>query len=302
MSSPVAICVGNFDGVHAGHVRLVETARAAAGRPGTVHAIVFEPHPTTVLRPERAPARLTRFADRAALLRAAGADEVTALAPTPDLLGRAPETFVDDLVARYRPSFIVEGPDFRFGRGRAGSVETLRSLEAGRGYETIVIDPVERAVSNGQIVPVSSSVIRWLVARGRVADAAMLLGRPYELSGAVIKGDQRGRAIGMPTANIDHGGLLLPADGIYTGRARRGGGAAWWPAAISVGTKPTFGVHPRVCEAHLVGFDGPLDEYGWTLRLEVRAWLRDQVCYPCVASLADQLARDIERARVAGAG
>jgi riboflavin kinase/FMN adenylyltransferase len=154
---------------------------------------------------------------------------------------------------------------------------------------------VEASLSDQHVVRVSSTMVRWLVQRGRMFDAATLLGRPYELIGPVVRGDRRGRTFDVPTANLDHGECLLPADGIYAGTARHENGAAY-PAAISVGTKPTFGDRPRSCEAHLIGYDGALDDYGWTLHLEIRSWLRDQIRYDDAGALVRQLKRDISRA------
>jgi riboflavin kinase/FMN adenylyltransferase len=295
MPGSVAISIGNFDGVHRGHQALVAAARAAAGDDGEVVILSFDPAPILVLRPEVQPARLTTFEQRAALLKEAGADRVEPLRPTPELLGLSPQAFIEQVVAAHRPAAIVEGPDFRFGRGRAGTVRTLADLGSAHGYETIVIEPVEVGLVGQQIVTASSSMVRWLVERGRVADAAALLGRPYELQGTVVPGDRRGRVIGVPTANLDHGDALLPADGVYAGVARRDDGGAW-PAAISVGVKPTFTAAPRLCEAHLVGFDGPLDDYGWTMHLQCTRWLRGQIAFDGPDALQQQLRRDVARA------
>ena len=122
------------------------------------------------------------------------------------------------MVPRWKPAFVVEGPDFRFGRGRAGSIETLRGGEAEHGYRTLVIDPVTASLANTCLVTVSSSLVRQLIGQGRVGDAAALLGRPYEITCPVVAGDRRGRGLGVPTANLDHGEMLLPADGVYAGR------------------------------------------------------------------------------------
>ena len=294
MSSPVAITIGNFDGMHIGHVQLVRTARSIVGDDGRVVVFSFDPHPVTVLRGGD-PGRLTTFAERTRLLKEVGADEVVALNPTPRFLGQEPEEFLTTVIDPYRPGVIVEGPDFHFGRGRAGSVQTLRQLESKHGYRTMVIDPVEVALTDQSLVRVSSTMVRWLIERGRVRDVALLLGRPYELIGPVVEGDRRGRAIGVPTANLDHVDHLLPGDGIYVGSGRLPDGRGY-PAAISIGTKPTFGRHPRLCEAHLIGYDGPLDDYGWTLRLQITDWLRDQIRFPEVRQLSEQMQRDIARA------
>ncbi|MCP3905417.1 MAG: riboflavin biosynthesis protein RibF [Planctomycetes bacterium] len=296
MPESTAVTIGNFDGVHRGHTRLVQAARAEVGDDGRVIVLSFDPHPLTALRPDVEIRRLTGFERRTALLAAAGADEVVRLEPTADVLDRAPDEFIADVARRFAPSVIVEGPDFRFGRGRAGDVRTLRKLETTHGYRTVVIDPVEAALANQHVVRVSSSMVRWLLERGRVADAGMLLGRPYALQTTVVPGDRRGRTLGIPTANLDRGDDVLPADGIYAGTARRPDGRCY-AAAISVGTKPTFGAHARVCEAHLLDYDGPVDDYGWTIDLRFERWLRDQVRYDDVARLVEQLQRDLDNVR-----
>jgi riboflavin kinase/FMN adenylyltransferase len=308
-STRTAITIGNFDGVHLGHTALIEAAREAAGETGRVLAITFEPHPATILRPGTRLKKLMNIDQRRQRLLEAGAEEVITLQPTRELLNQTPAEFIGELAARYRPAFIIEGPDFRFGRGRAGTVSTLRQLEATFGYQTIIVEPVEASLTDHCIVQVSSSMTRWLIEHGRVGDAARLLGRPYELWSTVVKGDQRGRTIGFPTANLQNetstggngGGCLLPADGIYAGMAQRmdgNGGRREYVAAISVGTKPTFGGGlPRTCEAYLLDYDGPVDDYGWEIQLQFHHWLRDQIAFISVGPLVDQLHRDVEDAR-----
>lgn len=293
------ITIGNFDGVHLGHAALVSAARRVAERSALGHSgpavtvLSFDPSPITLLQPGKAPPRLSQFTQREQWLRRAGADDIVALRPTPGLLDLTAERFLNTLVEQYRPVAIVEGPDFRFGRARGGSIALLRELESRFGYETIVVDPVEAVLSDQNLVRVSSTLVRWLLMHGRVRDAMVLLGRPYELRCQVVRGDRRGRTIGVPTANLDQLDQLLPGDGIYAGLAERPDGRRF-PAAISVGTKPTFGQHPRTCEAHLLGYSGPLDDYGWTIRLEFHHWLRDQLIYHEVDALIDQLQRDIQ--------
>jgi riboflavin kinase/FMN adenylyltransferase len=294
MPGKTSIIVGNLDGVHPGHLALLATARRDAGPGGRVIVLAFDPNPLSILRPDAAPARLTTFEHRTELLLAAGADEVVRLEPAPDLLELSAEDFVARIVEAHQPDAIVEGPDFRFGRGRAGCVETLRSLEAVHGYRTLVIDAVDVTLRDGSVARAGSSLVRWLLRQGRVDDAGCALGRPYELRGNVLRGDARGRDLGVPTANLDPSGCLLPADGIYAGLATVPDGREL-PAAISVGTKPTFGARPRACEAHVIGYDAPLDTYGWHLRLRLRHWMRDQVAYRRVEDLVDQLHRDIRR-------
>lgn len=297
MSGARAIAIGAFDGVHLGHAGLIRAARSAVGGSGRVTALAFEPHPLRVLRPRQAPAQLSSFRQRRDWLLEAGADEVTALEPTAELLGRSPQSFLEWVTARHAPEVIVEGSDFRFGCDRSGSVATLKRHERLLGYRAVVIDDVEAVLCDQSVVRVTSSLIRWLVRRGRVRDAAILLGRTHELAGEVVPGDGRGsNAIGVPTANLDHGVYLLPADGIYAGVATGPDGGTY-PAAISVGTKPTFGEHPRVCEAHLVDYEGPTGLYGWTMTLQFHDWLRDQITYDTVERLIEQIHRDIARVK-----
>jgi len=293
MSSPRAVSIGNFDGVHRGHLALIDAARCAVGREGRVIVLSFDPPPVTVLRPGTMIERLTDFRTRAELLRAAGADEVHRLEPTAHFLSFDVDAFLRWLHDEHRPDFVIEGGDFRFGAKRQGSVTDLRTRGAEFGFRAVIVDAVTVSLMNQQVVKASSSKIRWLLKQGRVADAARVLGRPYELQGDVVQGDQRGRDLGVPTANLESRDLLLPADGIYAGRAVRPDGSAF-PAAISVGTKPTFGDWPRTCEAHLIGYDGPLDDYGWEIRLAFTNWMRDQIRFDGLESLAEQIHRDLQ--------
>ena len=299
MSGGRAITIGAFDGVHLGHAELVRQARAAVaagvGEAGRVTVLSFDPHPLRVLQPDAAPPQLSTFRQRSHWLKQVGADEVIALEPTQELLGRSPESFLQWLVDEYAPQFIVEGGDFRFGHRRAGSVETLREHEAAMGYRTIVVDEVHGTLTDKTTARITSSLVRWLVRHGRVRDAALMLGHPYVVCGPVNSGDGRGGAeLGIPTANLGVCPVLLPADGIYAGRALAHDGRRY-PAAVSIGTKPTFGENPRVCEAHLIGYDPPTDEYGWTMRLELHDWLRDQIAFDSVERLVEQIRRDVER-------
>ncbi|MEE8155536.1 MAG: riboflavin kinase [Phycisphaerales bacterium] len=296
MSPLRAITIGNFDGVHVGHVQLIDAARAAVGADGRITALSFDPHPLSVLRPEESTTRLSSFDQRRRWLIEAGADDVVRLQPTKQFLGLEPPDFLAWVTGEYRPDLIVEGDDFRFGRARAGSIQTLRQHEATHGYRTIIIDAVQATLSDYCIVRASSTMLRRLLSGGRVRDAAILLGRPYEIRAEVVRGDSRGRDLGVPTANLHHGDYVLPADGIYCGSATAPDGRRY-AAAISVGTKPTFGPNPRVCEAHLIDFAGRGGEYGWTIDLQFDDWLRDQLAFEHIDLLVQQLQRDIERCR-----
>jgi riboflavin kinase/FMN adenylyltransferase len=292
MVKGTAITIGNFDGAHRGHAALVAAARESVGRHGRVIVMSFDPHPMTVLRPGSSPLRLSTFEQRSQYFKEHGADDVIALKPTREFLGQTPEQFIKTIVDEFQPLYIVEGDDFRFGKGRAGSVETLRLLQDRYGYTTITIDAVDATLSDCSIVRASSSMVRWLLERGRVRDAQRILARPYEIRAMVVCGDKRGRSIGVPTANLAHEDFVLPGDGIYSGAALLPDGRRF-AAAISVGTKPTFGNSPRVCEAHLLNYDGPVDHYGWIISLQFADWLRDQVFFNDVEQLIAQLQRDI---------
>jgi riboflavin kinase/FMN adenylyltransferase len=283
----LAISVGNFDGVHRGHERIFELARSlgAAG----LACVTFEPHPLTVLRPEMAPPRLTPIDVKHQLLAAAGVDYLVELPPTHDVLDVTAERFWEILRDGTRPSHMIEGESFNFGKGRGGTIERLREWSAGTAVKLHVIDPVQIALMDLQVVPISSSLIRWLVAAGRVRDAAICLGRPYSLRGPVVEGFRRGRTIGVPTANLRITEQLIPAEGVYAGRCSVAG--VTYPAAVSIGTMPTFGDNPPQIEAHLVGFNGDL--YGQTIDLELVDWIRDQRKFAGVDALKAQLQQDI---------
>ncbi|MBI1191119.1 MAG: bifunctional riboflavin kinase/FAD synthetase [Tepidisphaera sp.] len=302
---PTALTIGTFDGVHVGHAALLARCRHHAGPGGRVIAMVFDPHPLTALRPDAAPARLSTFEQREAWLKAAGADEVHRLLPTPDQLDLSPHEFAHDFATRFAPTWVVEGFDFRFGKGRQGDVLTLDTLGRQMNFQVDVLPPVEVALSDQLIVRASSSLARWLINGARAADAAIVLGRPYELVGEVRRGDRRGRTIGFPTANLSTD-LLLPADGVYAADAILPDGRQA-RAAMNIGTRPTFSGHERRAEIHILdlprdpqGSDSSipgLPEYHWPLRVRLLAFLRDQVKFASIDALTSQLQRDIARAR-----
>ena len=291
-----SLMIGNFDGVHLGHLALLECSRKYASG-GSVTAVTFEPHPSAILRPEEGVDRLLSPLARRDLLLQAGADEVLELQTTPELLALEPDGFVDLLRERCAFDVIVEGPDFRFGRRRLAGVDELRDLGRSRGFSVEVVDDVEVELEDRTMVPVRSTLIRWLLRHGRVVDAERALGRPHRVEGTVVKGDQRGRTLGYPTANLDHGASLLPGDGIYAGIAELADGTRL-SAAISVGTKPTFGGTQRVCEAHLLDHEAPLDDYGWEIRLEFKRFLHEQLTFESIEPLLKRMARDCELVRL----
>lgn len=309
MATRTVLSIGNFDGVHIGHAALIRRARELAGD-ARVLALAFDPHPLTKLKPSAAPERLTRFDRREALLLQAGADQVVQLRPDEATLGRSAAEFAEWLVATYAPICIVEGSDFHYGKGRGGNVQTLAefgaSLAPDRRFSVDVVQPIQVALDDQLVVTASSSITRWLVAHGRVRDAAAVLGRGHEVDGVVVRGDQRGRTIGFPTANIQQtvDDVLLPADGVYAAIATLPDGSEC-PSAVNIGARPTFqGVERRV-EAIVLDDDGgsvrtlPIGEYGWHLKLSFVAWLRDQVKFSGVEALRAQLSRDMLRAGIA---
>ncbi len=288
------LSVGNFDGFHRGHRQILSAARALSHAPGAQPAalavVTFEPHPLTVLRPEAAPPRLTPPGLKRALIREAGADYLVVLAPKPEVLDLTAEDFWAILRDEVRPGHLVEGESFSFGKGRGGNVHRLREWSAGTGVQLDVVPPVSVALLDLRVAPVSSSLIRWLLAQGRVRDAGICLGRAYALEGEVVIGHQRGRTIGVPTANLDCRDQMIPADGVYSGRCVVDGRT--YPVAMSIGTNPTFGDRRRQIEAHLVGFAGDL--YGLALRVEVTDWVRAMWKFTGVDPLKRQMARDVD--------
>lgn len=304
-SQPSVLTIGSFDGVHAGHCALIARARAIASAAvprARVVALVFDPSPSAVLHPDAAPPRLSTFEQRAEWLREAGADDVFRLEPTRELLDHSAEEFVREQVRLHRPIAWVEGPDFRFGKNRSGDIDTLIRLGVVNDFHVSIVSGIEVALDDHAIVPARSTMVRWLLAHGRVRDAALVLGRPHELLGKVVPGERRGRTIGYPTANLSTE-CFLPSDGVYASFAilpdqRR------VPAALSIGVKPTFGVRARAVEAFLMvpGEQGRpwvplagLPEYQWPLRLELIAFVRDQMTFAGLQPLIAQIERDCQR-------
>lgn len=291
----VVLTIGNFDGVHLGHQALLEAACEIARQPSVpVVVITFDPHPLAILAPERAPARLTTLEERTTLLAAHGADHVIVLRSDRDLLSKTAEQFLKDVVTRCRPRDFVEGGSFRFGRDRAGSIETLRERGDEFGYSVHVV-AARKCESLPGAPTAASSAIRRALADGRVDLAHAMLGRPYRIAGSVGRGSGRGRPLGFPTANLESVPHLLPRAAVYAAAAQLESGA-FHLAAVNIGLQPTFGedTRPRV-EAHLLDFDANLRERRLGIHLFAR--LRDQVKFAGPNELADQLRRDVAAAR-----
>lgn len=285
-----AVTVGNFDGVHRGHVALVERAKAWAQIVhGPTVAVTFDPAPANVLFRGATKPPISTLTDRSALLLAAGADRVLILRTDARLLSLSPEAFFEDILVRQIDAkAMVEGANFRFGRSRLGDTGTLRALGAAVGIPFEEVPPV---TVGGEAV--SSSRVRAALFGGDVQTAADLLGRPYRLAGVVVSGAKRGRTIGFPTANLDRIETLIPGEGVYAVRAIIDGQS--WPAAANIGPNPTFGENARKIEIHLIGFSG--DIYDKTLAVEFVVRLRETRPFEGVTALIEQLHADVAQAK-----
>jgi riboflavin kinase/FMN adenylyltransferase len=290
------VTVGNFDGVHRGHRLVIERARSLAERAGgqSVVAVTFDPHPMRVLLPERAPLRLTTIQQRCELLLAAGVDHVLVLRFDREFASWSPEQFVRSvLVGALAAQAVVVGENFRFGAKAAGTTATLAELGAAHDFQTHAL------ALAGSAHPWSSSLVRQALAEGDVAEASRVLGRDHAVRGLVVEGDKRGRALGFPTANVPTDGVTaVPLDGVYAGWLRRldEHPAVALPAAISVGTNPTFdGVEHRVESYVLDRTD--LELYGVTVEVSFVERLRGQERYESVDELVAQMHLDVDKAR-----
>ncbi|MFQ5589767.1 MAG: bifunctional riboflavin kinase/FAD synthetase [Phycisphaerae bacterium] len=285
------LTIGNFDGVHRAHQQLLAQAGLfAANTGGPVVVLTFDPHPLSIVAPARTPPRLSTLEQKLGYLARLGVDVTVVAKSERSLLDLEASTFVDRIIRqRFHPTHLVEGPSFGFGRGRQGTPDTLRRLTASFDCEVHIVEPVTLQVQEGKTLLVSSSLIRRLIGEGMVRRAALCLGRYYELIGKVVKGAGRGRKIGFPTANIAEPPQLVPADGVYAGRAFVSGESH--PCAVSIGTAPTFAVGERTIEAHLLGFAG--DVYGEEIHLEFAQRLRAQRTFSSPEALREQLKRDV---------
>ena len=295
-----AVTIGVFDGVHRGHQEIIGTAVKRSRDLGLQSVVLtFDPHPAEVVRPGSHPAVLTEPGRKADLIEALGVDALCVQPFTPEFSRLAPEAFVHDvLVEHLHAAAVVVGENFRFGHRAAGEVELLERLGRRFGF-TVVVPPLVAAdqgrASEGEVV-FSSTYIRACVAAGDVAAAAGALGRPHRLEGVVVRGDERGRQLGYPTANLLPGPYAaVPADGIYAGWCllpRRG---ERYRAAVSIGTNPTFAGRERRVEPYLLDFDGDL--YGERVALDFVAYLRETRAYDTAAALVAQIDEDVTRTR-----
>jgi riboflavin kinase/FMN adenylyltransferase len=285
------LALGNFDGLHRGHIKIIERVRrVAAERGSTSLVLTFDPHPPRIVRPDKAPPLLMTLQQKLEALEKAGIQGVAIVRFTHEVSQWEPETFVRTVLVDWlRISEVWVGADFLFGRNRSGNFSLLRALGQHYGFRVEKIDSVRY-----KDFVVSSTRIRRLVAEGRVDEAGALLGHHVYIDGIVVEGAKRGRELGVPTANLRTENELLPPDGVYATTATVDG--VVHPGVTNIGLRPTFESSPaRVVEAHILGFDRDL--YGERVRLGFVQRLRDERRFPDVDALKAQIDADIRRAR-----
>jgi riboflavin kinase/FMN adenylyltransferase len=290
MSETSVVLIGVFDGVHKGHQQLLNRAKEIAdGR--SIIALTFDPHPTTVYAPTKVPTSLTTLADRVELLKIHNADQVAVMKFNEKFAAMSAEDFVANvLVGQLHASTVVVGKNFTYGHKAAGNVDSL--IAAGLTHNFTV--DVQELKADTEVI--SSSRIRALVVAGKVEEARTLLSRPHRLDGVVVHGEKRGREIGYPTANLGNiEGQTIPADGVYAGWLTVG--INFWPAAISIGTNPTFeGERGRQVEAYALDQEG-LELYDKNASIEFGWYLRPTLKFDSLEELLVQMKKDCDKAR-----
>ena len=284
------LAIGNFDGLHRGHLKIIERIRRGASeRAGTAVVLTFDPHPPRVLRPDKAPPLLMTTAQKRAALERAGVQGLAVVRFTEELSRWEPEVFVKRVLVDWlRVAEVWVGADFLFGRDRSGNFSLLRTLGQQFGFRAEKIDPVRY-----KDFVVSSTRIRRLVSEGRVEEAGALLGRHFAIEGVVVEGARRGRELGFPTANLAVENELLPPYGVYATFSTLGGIVR--PSVTNIGVRPTFDGPPMTSvETHLLGFSGDL--YGQRHELAFVQRLRDERKFPDAGALQEQIAADVRRA------
>jgi riboflavin kinase/FMN adenylyltransferase len=285
------LCIGTFDGVHLGHREVIRTAVAQARqRELPCILVTFDRHPAAILAPERKPPSLSTLELNLSIFESLGVSIAVILPFDEALSACSAEDFLNQILVRgLRAGSLVIGHDFAMGHDRVGNPEWLKEH-----VETVVVPAFEIEGKR-----VSSSTIRTLVKEGRVAEAAKLLGRAYEVSGVVVKGQQLGRKLGFPTANIGRSyDLVMPSDGVYAGTFMVGGRS--YVAAIGIGVRPAVGGTERTVEAYLLDYQGP-DLYGQACRLTIQDRLREERNFPSLEALTDQMDKDVQQVRTLAA-
>jgi len=289
-AAPV-VAIGNFDGVHLGHQKIIETVIARARAiDGTSVLMTFDPHPLTILRPAGRPPLILPLSEKIKLLGTLGLDVLLIVPFTREFAAMPAEQFVEDLLSRkLRARQVHVGANFHFGRGGIGDFELMLREGTRLGIQ-IVREPVVLFDSQ----PISSTRIRDNIERGAVDRAAAMLGREYTIRGLVVHGRGRGAGLGFSTANLSTDNELIPAEGVYVTRPEVAGKP--WHAVTNIGDRPTFGEKERVIEAHLLDYDGP-ELYGVTMRLAFCAFLREERRFESASALTAQISRDVAKAQ-----
>lgn len=284
------LTLGNFDGLHLGHKKILKKVVARARKLGVPSVVyTFDPHPLKVVSPEKSPPLILDLEDKKRLIGEVGTDWLVLARFTKGFASLHPRQFVEEvLVGSLSVREVWVGHDYSFGRGKAGTVDYLEKLGREYGFEVHVI-PAYRL--GGEVV--SSSRIRGLIRSGRVSGAARLLGRPYAVKGKVVRGRDIGRSIGFPTANVHVASELVPGTGVYAARARVGGRTHM--AVVNIGAAPTFGARDVTVEVHILGFDQ--DIYGRGIEVSFARRLRGERRFRDKDELVERIKRDIERAR-----
>jgi len=300
------LTIGNFDGVHLGHQEIINVARKLADqRHSDLVLMTFEPHPVAILYPEKAPGVLTPIVLKKHLIAQFGVDCLVVLESSYRILNLSPESFVDEfLLKSVQPDVVVEGEDFNFGYGRSGNVRILKELGQRFNFEIVIVPGKEIKLTDEQTARVSSTLIRHLLHKGKVADAAKALGRYYRLSGQTTLGKGKGRKLGFPTANIDPVNQIIPAEGVYAGfveitdtEEQLCESKDKLPAAFSIGRAKTFiSDHPLLVEAHILGQD-PGDLYGKHLAMDFVEFIRHQQKFSSPQQLSAQIEKDCKKAK-----
>ncbi|MHC4474904.1 MAG: bifunctional riboflavin kinase/FAD synthetase [Planctomycetota bacterium] len=300
------LTIGNFDGVHLGHQKILRAGKQAIDKARSeLAALTFDPHPVSVLQPEKKPGVLTPLALKRHLLGGCDVDNLIVLKSTPEILRLSAEDFVEQfLVEAIQPSAVIEGEDFNFGAARRGNIATLQNLGAEKGFKVTVVPAQEVKLSSGRSVRVSSTMIRKLLERGEVKDAAAALGRSYRLIGQVVPGHGKGKQLGFPTANLSLGTQIIPAEGVYAGTVEIAesqleaiGSRRRVPAALSIGRARTLGEQrPQLVEAHLL-VDNVGELTGKWMAMDFVRQLRSQIKFETEKELAEQIAKDCQQIR-----
>lgn len=290
--NPTVVTVGMFDGVHRGHQYLIQRLKEAAARKGCASAVItFTNHPRSVMRPDTHVPLLNTPEDRLRLISEQGVDLVVPLSFTLEFSYLRAREFVQVLIQSLNMKGLVVGPDFAFGYQREGTAEVLADLGEELGFTVEVVHPLTL-----EDIAVSSTEARNCVEAGDLAHAATILGRPFTISGFVVEGDKRGRAIGFPTANVAvQPGCIVPAHGVYATWTLADGRAH--PSATNIGVRPTFGGGARQIETHLLDYNGDL--YNAKLWVAFTRKLRNEQSFSGIESLVEQLRRDVAAAREA---